>query len=808
MLQAIRTVRSVHQRTRAPLHSTLCSIESADAPPTVVARPWERFAVKQASSAVVESPERAGLLRRLPDWLVVLSLGIFSALVFTIPFWMHHFFYYIGDNPQSFVPLWRHLGLLLRAGHWPSMEPAGWYGGNIAADSEFSLWNPIGILNDLIVSGYNDMASAAAFVQIESLSLIAMAIYLLSREYGAKRVPSVVVGFAMPACGFAIYYGASGWPAELTALAWVLFFWWAARRMIRGRLAPIVPFILGVLAITSGNPYAALGMIGVLVALGVETLVRRNHRALWYLLGMGACAGSAAILTFYPLVEALPVSTRESLAAIANDMFMVPHLGDMVASSAPTYLPPIVNWNGAVIETVPSTYFIWFVVPLLPWLRWRQLGKLAKSAVSLCVFTGIFLALTVGPSNLWLFRWPIRLIDYFYAGVAVVVAVALSTGLARDRVKQRAWTTAGLVLLGAYLSYVLTPQYRTVHILATLLVGALIAAALYVYRTRSWQAFGAVLMVGTIAVFAYQGARLPVVNPGAISVDQPYDVVKMQAGTANLKGTVLQLSNVSDANTQDMASGELVFGNESLLENNESLIRYTGTGFDKFTSAMCMDYRGDVCTGVWGRLWQPVKGTDVNLIDALRVQSLVIDRKLFPKQANEAPPAGWQIVSKDASRTLWERTDPLPYPGRISGISDGLQVTGADLASDDQLQHVTFTAPPEGGQLMFAQLNWPGYSATVDGKPATITANAIGLITIAVPAGTHTLTLSFHDKGIRAGEYVLAVATLIMIIASVFWWRGNRRQRRRGDAETKIEPAPEGPDDMMTGVLTHAGEGQ
>jgi hypothetical protein len=299
-----------------------------------------------------------------------------------------------------------------------------------------------------------------------------------------------------------------------------------------------------------------------------------------------------------------------------------------------------------------------------------------------------------------------------------------------------------------------------------------------------------------------------VVNPGAISVDQPYNVAQMQAGTANLKGTVLQLSNVSDANTADMASGELVFGNESLLENNESLIRYTGTGFDAFTKALCMDYRGDVCNDVWGRLWQPVKGTDVNLIDAMRVQSLVIDRKLFPKQANAAPPAGWQVVAKDATRTLWERTDPLPYPGRISGISDGLQVTGADLQSNDQIEHVTFTAPPEGGQLMFAQLNWPGYSATVDGKPATITANSIGLITVAVPAGTHTLTLSFHDKGIRAGEYVLAVTTLIMLIASVFWWRGNRRLRRRGDAATKIEPAPQGPDDMMTGVLTHAGEGQ
>ncbi|HEX3783538.1 MAG TPA: hypothetical protein VHX38_28070 [Pseudonocardiaceae bacterium] len=758
----------------------------------------------QANSAVAHQPARAGFLHRFPEWLVVLCLGVGSALVFTIPFWMHPLFYYVGDNPQSFVPLWRHLGLLLRSGHWPSMEPSGWYGGNIAADSEFALWNPIGIVNDLIVSMYNNMASAAAFVQIESLSLIAMAIYLVAREYGAHRVPSVVVGFAMPACGFAVYYGASGWPAELTALIWVLMFWWGAHRMIRGRLIPLVPFVFGVLAITSGNPYAALGMIIVLIALGVEVLAAKNHRALWYLLGMGACAGAAAILTFYPLVEALPVSTRASLAAISNDMFMVPHLSDLVASSAPTYLPPIVNWNGAVIETVPSTYFIWFLVPLLPWLRWRTLRTSVKSLVSLCVFTGIFLALTVGPSNLWLFRWPIRLIDYFYAGVAVMFAVALSKGLAKDKVKKRAYLTAGLILGGAYLSYVLKPQFYTIHALATIIVAVLMFAALYVYRTRGAQALGAVLLLGTIAVFSYQGARLPVPLPGD-SVQSPDNVAAMQAGTTNLRGTVLQLANVTNASTADMANGEIVFGNESLLENNESLIRYTGTGFDRFTSALCMDYRGDVCTGVWAKLWKPIPGSSVSLIDSLRVQSLVIERSLFPQQANATPPAGWQVEAKDNTRTLWVRTAPLPYPGRVSGASPGLRVTSAALRSDQQDQQINFTAPEQGGQLMLAQLDWPGYQATIDGASVPLHENSIGLITVNVPAGTHTLRLTFHDAGIRLGEYVLALVTLIALIGSVFWWRGNRRNRRKTGRPTIDESGPDKPDDMMNPVLTHAG---
>lgn len=733
--------------------------------------------MSQPTTAVGEKPAR-GLLSRCPEWLVVLCLGVGSAAVFTIPFWLHPLFYYVGDNPQSFVPLWRHLGQLLRSGQWPSLEPGGWYGGNIAADSEFSLWNPIGIINDLVVSGYNNMAAAAAFVQIENLALMTMAVYLLCREYGANKVPSVLFGFAMPVCGFAVFYGAAGWPAELTAVTWVLAFWAAAHRMTRGKLTPFVPFVLGVLAITTGNPYAALGMIMVIIALGVEVIVKKNRRALWYLLGMGVCAGATVILVFYPLVEALPVSTRQSLSGIVNNAFLVPHLSDFVASSAPSYLPPIVNWGNAAIEKLPSTYFVWFLIPLLPWLRWRVFGSKLKSLVSLCVFTGIFLVLTVGPSNLWLFRWPIRLIDYFYAGLAVLAAIAFSGGIAKDKLKLRGWLSAGLIAMGAYLAFAVTPEYRSLHLEATLIVAALLAAAIFAHYRRGWRAFGAVLLVGTIAVFSFQTARLPV--PESTTIAQPHDVAAIKAGTALYQGTVLQLIDVNNASSSDMANGEILFGNEALLAGDDTLTRYTGIGFDRFTSALCMDYRGDVCPQIWDKLWQPVAGTNVNLIDALRVRTLVIERNLFPAQADAAPPAGWRVAAKDNVRTLWLRTDPLPYPGRVSGMSDGTQVHSADLQNDQQVQHISYTAPEGGGQLMLAQLAWPGYQATVDGQAIKVGENSIGLVTLNVPAGTHTVTLSFHDSGVRIGQYLLALAALAALLLSLFYWRGNRRRDRSG----------------------------
>src|SRR5687768_18342052 len=104
----------------------------------------------------------------------------------TIPFLQRHEFYYGGDNPESFVPLWHHFGEELRSGNWPTMDVAGWTGGNYAAEGVYALWNPVQLLDYVLVSRFDDLAAAAAAVQIQFLALLGMGAYLLAREYGAS----------------------------------------------------------------------------------------------------------------------------------------------------------------------------------------------------------------------------------------------------------------------------------------------------------------------------------------------------------------------------------------------------------------------------------------------------------------------------------------------------------------------------------------------------------------------------------------------------------------------------------------------
>ncbi len=743
-----------------------------------------------AADTSTGSPSTARVGRRIPEFVVVLGVGLAVAALTAIPFLLRHTFYYRGDNPESFVPLWHHFGRQLRSGQWPPMDPAGWSGGNYAAEAAYALWNPVQLLDYVLVSLFDDLAAAAAVVQIQFLTLLGMGAYLLFREYGACRVAAAVVALGVPVMGFTLFYEASGWPAGLMAFTWVTWFWWAARRQSRGRLVPVVPFVLGALGMTTGNPFAALGMVVVLAGIAVELLTRRDHRRLVGLVLTGACVGAAAALVFLPLVGTLPVTERQQVAMLANDTFLVPQLGDVAASSAPTYVPAILNWGGALIERLPSTYFLWFALPLLPWVRWHGWRRPDRPVTSVVVAAAVFGALAFGPSNLWLFRWPIRLIEYFYLALAVVLALLLSTGLARDRIRARTLTTVAVVAAGGYLSFAVRPDLALVHVVAALVVLVLVLLAVAAFHRRGPVLSAAVLVAGTVLVVTYQAGQLPLPPPddpdaveaadAVVSLPTPVSVAEVRERTSAYRGTVLQLaSRASSVTVPARPAGDLLFGNETLMSGHESIVRYSGMGFAEFVDALCMDYRGQVCPEALDRALRPAGATGVPLVDLLRVQTLVIDARLFPGPTAGPPPDGWAVAARDDLRTVWVREPVVGYDGRLSWVSPGVEVL-SDRSSPAR-EEVRFQAS-RSGTLVFARLAWPGHTATLDGRPVRVLDGPAGLLTVEVPAGRHHLEITFRSPGLSVGAVALAVAALVSLVQSAGWLIARRRRGRRGTA--------------------------
>lgn len=497
--------------------------------------------------------------------------------------------------------------------------------------------------------------------------------------------------------------------------------------------------------------------------------------------------GVVALLVFFPLVGALGVTSRQQIAEISNNTFLVPHLGDLAAGSSPTYLPAISSWNNSLLERMPSTYFAWFVVPLLPWLRWRSLQGRWQPLMSLFVVAGVYLVATVGPSNLWLFRWPLRLVEYFYLAAGVFFAVVLSAGLATDKVRRRAIATGAIVLTGAYLAWALESQgYNLIHLVGLGLVAILLTATLVAYFRRGLSALGIVIIAGTACVVALQTTVFPHFSGADKPVYPGYDVTHFKDTTKDYRGTVLQLASRTGVTTEQMFSGEIMFGNLPLAAGLRSVGNYTGLlGFAEFGEALCMDYRGATCPSAFNRLWRPAgHDTDVPLVDAIRVSTLVLQRSLLPGIVNRTPPPGWHVAGKDDVRTIWSRDQPLSADGRLSWSPARVLVL-AD-SSQPQREIVRYRSSGGVGRVLFARLDWPGYTATVDGQPVKVSKGPAGLVAVDVPAGEHSLVLAFETPGLQLGFLALGVATTIVVLQTLVWivLHPRRRQRAREDGWT------------------------
>ncbi|MFF2112557.1 glycosyltransferase family protein [Rhodococcus koreensis] len=712
-------------------------------------------------------------IRGVPEWAVALAVAVAAATVATVPRILYDRFYYGGDMLESFVPSWHRIGGELLAGRWLAVNPDAWIGGNYAGEAAYGLYNPVNLANYMLAAKFENLSVASFVIMAEFLALFALGTYLLCREYGARRGAAVLAGLTIPFSGFTLFYEAAGWPSGMMAIAWVTLFWWSALRLSRGRTNPLITFLIGALTVSMGNPYAALGAAVILLGLGIGLLVQREFFRLLVLVITGACAGTAALVTYLPLFLSVDVTTRAGSTGIFNDTFLQPQIGGPAGMSSPSYLPVIMTFGGPV-EVIPSLYLAWFVLPLLPWLPWGRIRALFASPgfrrahgrplVSLAIITVVYFLFTFGPSNVGMFRWPIRLVEYLYLCVMIGLSLALSLGLARDRVRRRATASAVLIALGFYLAFASSPALTGRHALFTLLVAALCAIAYVAWRTLGPSGLVAALVLGTVAVTAAQVWSLTHDVDRGSRVD-PSSTSLLSAQTDRYQGTVLQLADLGDTSPEDVTAGRVLFGNEIMASSAESSINaYTGIGFTEFQEALCMDYRGAVCPGVYGALWQPVNADiPIPLIDYLRVSTLVVEHRLVPEVETAPPPPGWHVTERGDSRTVLQRDRPLPLPGRVSFASDGVRV----LSSDTEAATETVRVTGSGGTVSFARLAWPGYSATVDGEPVDATAGWHGLLEVSVPPGDHELVVTFRPPRQNLSVAAFGAATVVVLILSV-----------------------------------------
>ena len=709
---------------------------------------------------------RAGWADRRRGLVIGSAVAVVVALLAQVPLLSNRLFYFWDDSAVEFMPDWYKLGEQLLAGHWPTLLPDMWAGGNFAAEALVGIWNPVVLTDSMLTVWLGDLAVAAVVIKTQFLVILAVGTYLLCREYGARRGPAAALAIALPFAGFTLYFDASSWIAGLMGFAWSTHYWWSARKAARSAANPLLPFVFGTLAVTTGNPYGVLGVVVVTGALAVELLSVRAFRATGRLLAVSAVIGLELAALFLPLVLSTRVTQRDTAAGIANTGFLVPGLADVLNFSSPSHLAHTYAFRFDHMS-MPATYLSWFIVPLLPWLRSGALPGALRSRLGIVVFGGVYLLMVVGPSQIWLFRWPLRQVEYWQLAVCVLFAVLLSQGIAVDRPRRRAAWTAAIAGPGLYLSWAARPDLKAAHLEALLLVGGLFIV-LMVCMLRRPRLVPVVLASGTAAVLVWQTSTYP----GNFNVTPwyaPHDVAAIRAefGTEYQGNTILvgDPGHIGDQRAAKHAWAHYLPGNIMQVAGVRSLNGYTGIFHKSFMSATCMNYYGGTCDHLVRNLWRPEPTSGALPADLLRLETIAVNQSALAKPKAGAvaaptdlppapmppmPPPGWRIASSDKTALVLRRLDPLPWPkGRVSWSRKGVDLIDDHTAPDGVGEVLRYTG---AGEVRLAALVWPGWHAEVDGRKLTVGSSYAGLIDLDLPAaapGGSTVEIEFRPPGYK-----------------------------------------------------------
>lgn len=733
---------------------------------------------------------------------------VLTAAYALIPYLLEPQFYQRGDTAAQFAPIWFNLGEQVRDGLWPVwLDTHSWAGGNYAAEGLFGIYNPLNALVFVGVSLAGDLVLATLAVKVTTMVLLALGTYLVAREYSAARWASALVAVALPFGGFTLFWDAGSWPSGLMAFAYLPWVWWTFRRALRGVANPFWAFLAGALAVLHGNPYGTLAVVVVGVAMLAEGVVARAWRGVLRIAVVGALVACLLPLVYLPLLESADLAVRSTGAMFENSGKLRPTLGDLFAASSPLHVPPIRAITGQM--AVPATFLAWFVLPLLPWLRYSVLRGRGREFVGLGLITVGYMAMALGPSKLWLFRWPLRVIEHFYLGVMVVVAVLLTAGLANDRVRARLFSTAAIVAAMGWLTWSQDPASLKRAALGTVVVAVGIAALLAAHLIlRRPLAVAAVALAGVGAVLALQ---ISVFGENASSRvwHVPSDVSALEADFSDLEGRTMQFADLKPLQKRgEIATLEeqwttFLPGSMHQPAGVEVVNNYTGMGFLPFTKTFCMEYDGLTQKCGYRALWQESAPGAPVLADMMKLDTVVVQKKL----AEGVKPAdGWSVTDEDKRAYVLTRDESNPWPGsELSHASDGVAVAGAsDVGAYGQAVDVS---APDGGQLTFSLLGWPGWEAQIDGEPLEVGYNSFGLLTVALPPGAAgTVELTFRPPGLGIGMVGAVVALLGALALGIGSAVTRRRGTRAEDAPAENSPAEDAPAEDTPAEETQAAQ--
>ena len=157
-----------------------------------------------------------------------------------------------------------------------------------------------------------------------------------------------------------------------------------------------------------------------------------------------------------------------------------------------------------------------------------------------------------------------------------------------------------------------------------------------------------------------------------------------------------------------------------------------------------------------------------------------VDRVQYVKDANEEIAALNTVVPTETAVVDAKFKDALT--GWSEGHKDAESVVQLTSYEPNRLTYHVSSA--KGGVVVFSEIYYPGWQATIDGAPVDIARADYILRAMHVPSGSHTIEMWFEPQSIRVTETIAYVALALLVIGVMAWvWRQKNNWIKGGHKE-------------------------
>ena len=668
-------------------------------------------------------------------------------------------FMFSGDKQAQYLPAMRDIGHRFGAGEFPTIDPNLGTSGNFAMDLQYGLYDPAQLLTSVLLSHVEDLVQAAWLWSSVLLGILCAGTCIFLRRLGLPGAWAAAGGLSAATAGFTFYWLAPSWMPALAGLAWLPWWWWAwhSRRADAWSLLGLGVF--SYLVVASGWPFTwiAFGAIG-LGSLIEDSVRKRGGLALRSLSSLAGLALGATVAV--PLMLSVDYTMRST--SVADDGGGLINLSEILDVASPVLGNHIERLTTQNFDG-PLTLVAWFVVVLVWGVSWSRETFRSPGVIGAGFAALLCLALTQMPSVVGPFRLGLRNLEGFQLSLIVFVLAAFAgtpAGWTRHRLVGVAATLVGcgyvawarfpntpgvlgggfiVLACGVVLTAVLATPRRMLPPIAT---GWLKTAGPQpgVRPVRQTVA-GLVALVTTAVVTGCavqhnsnpQGVDHGVQASGVVAPSE----IKPGVPTLYLYQPVL-----AGQEAVRLADG-LGWGFAALTPDQRVLNGYSSIGQAFVNRQLCIGWQGDSCVPIVKRLFDLEPTTGRTYADLLGVQQIVATPEFAVKMRKYAP-AQWRLTARLDTVSVFRRQPPREI-GRITDIVGKGTAHPVKVTNEQQTYDVSTS---DGARLVFRDLYWPGYTASLDGVPLPVEPVSNEFVSVILPPGSAgELTVRFVPPG-------------------------------------------------------------